>query len=350
MRLGVVAESLLERIALALGRVPEPIVDTQLMYTMARTIMTASERGVFGALATGPMAAEEVAEACSTDPRATRQLLNALTGVRYLTYDGERFALARRMRRWLDPASPLALHDKLHMQLAFEWRFVEHYDRYLAAGEPLEMHETLQGDDWRIYQRGMEALARVSASEVARRTPVPRAASTLLDIGGAHGLYAAELCRRHSRLDAEVLDLPEAIARTEDTRAAYGLGERLRARAGDALDVDLGDARYDVVFTSQLAHHFDASENRDLTRRVARALRPGGVYVVQDFVRPDTPQDIRRMGAGALLDLYFGATSAAGTWSAGEIAAWQEAAGLRPRPTVWLRTLPGVAQQVAVRT
>ena len=349
MRLGVIAESLVERFALALGRVPIPLVDTQLMYTMARTIMAASDRGVFQELARGSATADEVASACGTEPRATRQLLNALAGVRYLTFDGTRFALAPRMRRWLDPASELALHDKLRMQVAFEWGFMEHYERYLEGHGPLEMHEVLHGDDWAHYQRGMLAVARVSAAEVARRTPVPRGARDLLDIGGGHGLYAAALCRRHPHLRAVVLDLPDALDRSSEVRAAHGLGDRLHARAADIRGADLGVDRFDVVFTSQFAHHFDERENRDLAARVARALRPGGSYVVQDFMRPETARDIRRMGAGALLDLYFGATSAGGTWSSAEIAGWQAAAGLEPRRPVWLRTMPGIAQQAAKR-
>lgn len=347
MRLGVIAESVVEQIALWLGRVPRPLVDTQLMYTMARTIMTASDRGVFQALAAGPATAAEVADRCRIDPRATRQLLNALTGIRYLTFDGSRFALSRDVRRWLDPESGASLHDKLHMQVRFEWGFMDHYERYVDTGEPLEMHDVLEGHDWDVYQRGMADLARISANEVARRTPIPRGARRLLDIGGAHGLYAAALCRRHPDLEAVVLDLPEAVERAAPLLAAHGLGDRLRHWPANALEDELGNETFDVVFTSQLAHHFDEVENRLLALRVARALRFGGSYVIQDFIRPETPDDIRRMGAGALLDLYFGATSAGGTWSVGELAQWQEAAGLRAQRPLWLRTLPGGAQQVA---
>lgn len=349
MRLGVIAESLLERIAIWTGRVPEPLVDTQLMYTMARTIMTASERGVFHALASGPATADEVARRCGTEPRATRQVLNALAGVRYLEFDGEAFALADRVRRWLDPALPESLHDKLEMQEAFELRFTDHFGRYLASGEPLDMHAVLEGDDWDVYQRGMLAVARGSADEVARRTYVPRGARTLLDIGGAHGLYAAALCRRHPQLHAVVLDLPQATQRAAPLVASHGLGDRLETWSGDIWKVELEAEAYDLVFASQFAHHFDAPANRTLTQRIAASLRPAGAYVVQDFVRPESRRDIRRMGAGALLDFYFGATSAGGTWSADEVAEWQRASDLEPIRPRWLRTLPGVAQMTAVK-
>jgi hypothetical protein len=43
------------------------------------------------------------------------------------------------------------------------------------------------------------------------------------------------------------------------------------------------------------------------------------------------PRPGRGVQAGTFLDLYFGMTSESGTWTLEEMAAWQTAAGLRPR-------------------
>jgi hypothetical protein len=77
------------------------------------------------------------------------------------------------------------------------------------------------------------------------------------------------------------------------------------------------------------------------------ALRPGGVFVIQEVVRPVSPNQAGQVGA--LLDLYFALTSEAGTWSYEEMAAWQRQAGLEPKKTIRFRTLPGVGQQAAVK-
>ena len=80
-------------------------------------------------------------------------------------------------------------------------------------------------------------------------------------------------------------------------------------------------------------------------KRIAHALRAGGILVVQEFMRNPHPRKGNHLGA--LLDLFFAATSESGTWSVGEIADWQRAAGLKPQKPIWLRSMPRHAQQVA---
>jgi SAM-dependent methyltransferase len=169
----------------------------------------------------------------------------------------------------------------------------------------------------------------------------------MLDIGGSHGLLSVAICRRHPGLSSVVLDLPEAIEHAAPLLAAENMGSRVTHRIGNALTEDLGTEAWDLIFISSLVHHFDDATNRTLTKRVSRALRPGGIFVLQEHVRESTP---RRTGQiGALLDLYFALTSEAGTWSFEEMADWQREAGLKPLKPLKFVTAPGNGQQSAVK-
>jgi SAM-dependent methyltransferase len=196
----------------------------------------------------------------------------------------------------------------------------------------------------------MRALAGIAGREVARRVPVPRGARRMLDLGGSHGHYAAEICRRHVGLAAEVMDLPQAIETAAPLLAAEGLGERLIHRPGDATTADLGINTYDLVLMSNLAHLLDAEQNRDLAGRVARALRPGGAFVIQEPARAERPGQAGQLPA--LLGLYFAMQSRPGvrTWTVAEMAGWQRSAGLKVRRARRLRTAPGWTLQAAVLT
>jgi SAM-dependent methyltransferase len=348
MKIGVLPESFLEWLALRLGLAPVPLAETHGAMLLARTVMAGAELGVFDALEAGPRTAAAVAGDCGLAEGPTGLLLEALAACGYLRRSGGDFALAPQARKWLVADADQSIRDKLLLQV-IEWRWLEELEAFVRSGRPLDFHDGLPAAELDLYHRGMRALAQVAGREIAWRTPVPKGARLMLDLGGSHGHYAAEICRRHPGLDAEVMDLPEAIAAAAPILAREGLGERVVHRPGDAARADLGRERYDLVLMSNLAHHLDAGHNQALAGRVARALRPGGVFVIQE---PALREPNARPGqVSALLGLYFALQSRPDvrTWTVGEMAGWQAAAGLRTRRAVGLRTAPGWVQQAAVR-
>jgi SAM-dependent methyltransferase len=346
VRYGVVATNPIERAVLASGRVPTPLIDTYAA-AFGETALVATEQGLFEALADGPLDAAAVAARAGTEARATEKVLNLLTSMRYLRYgrDG-RYALSSLARRFLLADSPSSIRDLILMR-RLELGWIGQMGGFLRSGKPLDVHGTMTEDDWGLYQRGMRAQAALTAVEATRRTPVPKGAREMLDIGGSHCYFSVALCRRNPGLRSVVLDLPEAVEHAAPILAREGMGDRVTHRVGDALTDDLGEAAYDLVITWSLVHHFDDATNRALAARVARALRPGGVFVIGEAIRPSSPAK-----AGQLIsffDLYFAMISEAGTWTFDEMAAWQRAAGLVPRRPIRMLLAQGVGMQAATK-
>ena len=341
MRLGVIAENLVEKLVLRVNAAPEPLLETQMAFSMARSIMTGVKLGLFEAVAERSRSAGEIASECGTHPAATEKLLAALTSCGYFTFRSGAYGLSRKSRKWLLRRSPSNLCDKLLFQF-HEWNMVEGYEQFVRSGAALDIHASA-GDArfWNIYQRGMRNLAGLSAEEVTARLPVPRGARDMLDLGGSHGYYSVCLCRAHPELRSVILDLPDAVEQAAPILAEENPGGRVTHRPGDALSADLGEGSVDIVFLSQLVHHFTDEQNRALVRRIARALRPEGVCVVLDSIRPRQPGHGGQ--AAALLDLYFAMTSESGTWPIETMHDWLRGAGLAPVKPIWLRTLPGAA-------
>jgi len=343
MRIGIVVESLLDRLALLSGRVPVPIIEAFPSIVLARCIMAGVRLGIFDALATGDLPAEGIAQLCGTETCATAKLLDALVGVHYLRCTRGRYRLTPLARRWLISASPTSVSDYLRFNYS-QWEWLGRTEDFVRTGDPIRVHAEMTPAEWNAYQRGMLAIARLTAPEVALRISVPRHARKLLDIGGAHGHYAVALCRRHPHLRATILDLPAAIAHSAPLLAHACLGERIVHQPGDALTADLGTAQYDVVFMANLAHHFSPAENTCLMAKIARALRPGGICVVGEGIRSSEERHSFFEGLG---DFYFALTSEAGLYSFDEVASWQRAAGLRPQRPIRLLTAPGQGLQIA---
>ena len=146
MRLGVVPDNFLERLALLSGLLPPGIFECWFGIMLARTVMAGTKLDIFESLATGPLTAQHVAERCGTHPRATEKLLNALVGVGCVRVRGERYSLPRSARSWLLKDGKNSFRDQnlLHY---LEWRWWEHCEEYVRTGQPLRVHQTMTEEE-----------------------------------------------------------------------------------------------------------------------------------------------------------------------------------------------------------
>jgi len=328
MKLGVIPENLAERFALWFGIPPPGILESWIGIMASRAVIAATKLDIFEHLAAGPLTAPEIAQKCGSHRRATEQLLNALVGMGCLHLKCERYALPKKMRAWILAEGKYSFRDQILLH-ELEWKWWEHCEEYVRTGQPLRVHQTMTAKDWGIYQRGMRSGVAFPANWVARHLPLPKNARTVLDIGGGHGFFSVAICHRHAQLRATILELPEAIKHAALLLEKEGMGDRVRHQAGNALTDDLGVDQYDLVFMAALVHHFDDETNRQLIKRVARALRPAGIVAIWEPLRQDRAGKVRQLGG--LMDLFFGLFSEAGTWSAEEIAGWYQGAGLTPQ-------------------
>jgi SAM-dependent methyltransferase len=302
--------------------------------------MVAAEMGIFEALGKANQDAGSIARDCGTDARATRQLLDCLVGVGYAHWRDGRYSLPAPMRKWLLRSSPDSIVNKLAYEL-LEWDFVGKTGDFVRMGKPIAPHESFGPREWAVYQDAMRDVAANPAVELARRLPVPPGATRLLDIGGSHGLFSVELCKRHPALNATILELPGAVDRASEIAQREGLGDRVKFRVGDVLTDELGEATFDLVMANNLVHNFSPEQNSVLAKHVARALSPRGIYAIGDFLRPSHPG--AGGGVAAVMDLFFALVHASGTWALQEIVSWQRDAGLEPMKAIRFRSLPGWA-------
>ncbi len=339
MKFKLQSENFFEWVGARLNLIPKPLVDTQIAFNAARAIMAAAELGVYEAVGTGERTAEEISAQCGTHTRATVQLLDCLVSLGYLRWKRGKYSLASRYRKWLLKDSPSNLIGKLRFQI-YEWDLMGKLEDFVRTGKHLELHTAATPKEaWTLYMEGMRDLSVNVAQELAGKIPLRAGANELLDIGGSHGLFSIELCRKHSALAATVLELPEAIEAASAIAQRYDNTGRVRYQSGNALNDDLGSARYDLVMINNVVHHFNDEQAKSLAIKVARALKPGGVYAIGEFIRPGKPRegDV----AAAATGLYFSLTSASGNWSEAEIRGWQTAAGLKPEKTITPMHLPG---------
>lgn len=343
MQLRVAPENPLEWIALKTNQVPIPLLHVQMYFIMAKAVMEAAEAGVFGAISKGKKTPETIAEMCGLHPRPLAQLLTLLVSMEYLRFENEEFSLTSMAQKWIVPESPHSVHAIAVYNNQVAWDWVSNLGEYLRTGKGMESHDVFGETQWKLYQDAMFAVARSEVREFEKRVPIPKNATAMLDIGGANGQYATALCRKYPKLKATLLDLAGAIEKA--TPVADDVQDQIDFEVGNALTDDLGENRYDVVLLSNVAHHFTEEQNQELTKRVMRSLRKGGIFIVNEFIRPafdDKPELV-----GSSSSLFFGLTSTSGNWTVEEIQNWQRAAGLKIYKTIRYFTIPGMAMVIA---
>jgi SAM-dependent methyltransferase len=331
-----------EWLALRAGLVPTAAAEAWGGMALSGVLVAAVETGLTARLAQGPATVAELAADLELDPVPTRLLLDCLRSARHVRARGGRYRLSRSSRRWLDPESDLSV-SRFVAGTADYWNWWSGLDEVTRSGRPTGHHEAGPDDPyWRRYITGQFDLARLSAGEVASKLRLPGEPRSLLDVGGGHGWYSAQLCRRYPRLTATVFDLPGSAAIGREIIAKAGMSDRVQHREGDATTDDLGSG-YDGVLCFNLVHHLTPDQIVKLFSRLRDALAPGGSLAFMDaFAEPDR----RKSAAANVLGLFVYLSSGSQVHTPDQLNSWFREAGFGAPRRIRILRIPGQAMYV----
>ncbi len=338
MKLDAIAQNPLEWLALKSGLVPTPLGHSHIAFILSRALLEATDMGIFESLEDKPLPLKELAHKLELNPMALQSLLNVLASAGYFAYKNNQWQLTKLSRKWMLRSSPDSVAAMMTLDNRVCWHWMNHLQEFLKTGKGLGFHNILKEEEWHYYQDAMAAAARAQSKEVGKRVPLPKDARQMLDIGGSHGLHSVALCRKSKALQATILDLPEAIRWAKPVLEQEGMGERVQHQPGNILEDELPPAQYDLVLMSSLSHHFSTRQNVLIAEKVTSALKPGGYYVLMDFVRPKPGTNSDLIGSSS--DLFFALSSTAGTYTVKEMKLWQKEAGLQHHKLINFFTIP----------
>jgi hypothetical protein len=270
--------------------------------------------------------------------------LCALNGFGVLSRRRGRFALRREARRYLTQAMGTDLVDALRMGAMLDDKFRD-LAGVVRTGERRDFHQHLQPAEWRLYLRGLGALAGIAAGEVARAIPLAQP-QRLLDVGGGHGRFGMALCRRHPTLRAEILDLPPAVEVCRELVAEAGLAERIALRAGDLRHAEWG-GDHDAVLLFNVLHNLPEPDAAAAVHKAHAALGQGGVLAILEGQHAGGDGNLSfQEGFG---ELFFHVLSGSLTWPAPTLRGWMQQAGFERIQHKKLLSLPGAVLLIGRR-
>ncbi len=302
---------------------PAPIMELATAFQRSRPLLTAFELELFTALVSEPRTSDEVAGTIGADPRATDRLMNALVALGLLEKEDGHFRNSAPAAKFLVKGRPDylgGLGHTIHL-----WTAWSRLTDVVRAGSPEGLGGTDQRDeDWlRPFIAAMHARASQGAGQVVAMLDLD-GVSRVLDVGGGSGAYAMAFVRARRGIAVDVFDLPKVVPLTRMYARQEGLAAEVGTVEGNYLQDPLGEG-YDLVFMSAVIHSLGPHDIEMLFGKAARALRPGGQLVVQEFLMNE-----ERTGplwpALFALNMLVG-TKAGDTYTESEVGGWMTRAG-----------------------
>jgi demethylspheroidene O-methyltransferase len=281
-------------------------VITGFVYT--KTLTAVVDLGIIAALHSAPRSTAALAGLADLEPAAMQRLLAAAAALDLVeALPGDRWTLGQRGAALADNQGALAMieHHKLFYAdladpvamlrrgrgggaLAAFWSYAEAAGR----GDPASAADA----DTQAYSALMAASQPMVAEQVLDSYDFARH-RRLLDIGGGHGAFLAEVAARHPALALALFDLPPVAVRARQVLGDRGLA-RIVIHGGSFRDDPL-PAGADLISLVRILHDHDDAVVAALLAKAHAALPPGGTLLIAEPMA-DTP------GAEAMGDAYFG--------------------------------------------
>ncbi len=259
-------------------------------YQESAALFAAHSLGLFTVIHQKPQVAEDVARRCDADPRGIERLLNALVGLGLLHKHGATYVLPRELAPYLVPGVDGDATGMLDLasDLYLSWRDLA---RGVKEGVPVHRFSSdalLSGDPANVksYIRAVHTNSRQAARRVVEMAPL-LPGTTLLDVAGGSGIFAAEYARATPDLKAILFDLAPTIEAAHEILTAEGLADRITYRTGDYRS-DPFPGPVDAVLLSNVFQTESEENGRLILSKAREALRPGGTLLVHGvMVDPD---------------------------------------------------------------
>ena len=302
---------------------------------------------VFSLLEGVSLTSQEVASGIGASPRYTQSFLNCCVVLDLLDSDDDKYTNSSLTSRFLVKNKPAYVggHALHHTNTWASWGRL---DEIVREGKTLLPYDTgfVDADTyWSDYMIGQHNRATSGQAHYLVESLDLTDKRKLLDLGGGAASYSIALCAGNPQLKAVVVDQKEPLAIAGPLVKESNLENRITLLEGDFFQTDLGSG-YDVVLISGVVLIKPEEDSRRLFKLAYDLMEPGGLIVIQDYMRID--HDAQRNRLDTLEDLYVlvAFDPGAGDREGKEVAEWLEREGFQNTKLIGLPTQLGVVTGV----
>ena len=259
---------------------------------VSRALHLAAKLGIAELLATGPLAADELAAKTGTDPAALRRVLRLLasTGV-FREEESGAFAstsLGELLRSDVPGSARALVLLFAGIGLQDSWRELEYCVR---TGQPAFRKRSPDGDAFshfdaeqaKIFDAAMATFAPQTAAAIAAAYDFSRL-GTVVDVGGGNGALLIGILGANPALHGIVFDRPQVIDGAKRKVAEAGLAARCQVVAGDFFESVPAGA--DAYLIKHVIHDWDDEKALAILASCRRAMGPNSRLLIAEGVYP----------------------------------------------------------------
>lgn len=322
---------------------PEPIRELARSFWYSAILRTAIKLGLFTLLDSRPLTAEMVAQNLDASPNHIIAFLESCTVLGLIEERDGKFSLTPLTSRFLVPGRQEYVGDHaLHHTNA--WASFGRLDEIIKEGKTLLPFETGYVDAdtyWNNYMLGQHNRAESGQAYQLIKNVDLQNRQKLIDLGGGAGSYSIALCRQNPELNAVIVDAKEPLSVASALVKEHGLQNRIKLLEGDFAEIDLGSG-YDVALISGVVLIKGESDCRRLFNLTYSVLEPGGMVVVQDYMRIDHSAERKKLDTLENLYVRVAFDPKAGDKDGELVASWLRDSGFLETQLVALPTQLGL--------
>lgn len=265
---------------------PRPLIRLLGDFANSRILDAAIEFDFFTLIHKGLHSYEEIAREAQTDPRGTRILLDSLIALSLVEKREGKYFLMPISDAFLVRGNPSYIGDFRHVALAL-WDGMAHLKETLKTGKPLSRMDTSgELEVWEKLVVGIIPIAEPVAKALCDllEIGVKRKGLRVLDIAGGSSIFGMTILSRDPSAQVTQLDWPNVNAVAKKLNRERGLEGKIRFVDGEFRSARVEDSSYDLILASNFCRFESPTGNQELFRKAHRALKPGGFFVVNDFL------------------------------------------------------------------
>jgi 3-hydroxy-5-methyl-1-naphthoate 3-O-methyltransferase len=314
---------------------PQQIIETLWAARAAQVLVAAVELEVFTQIQSGIRTAKDIARAARSDARATEHLLDALTGLGYLSKKNGNYGLEPVAEHFLVKGKPGYMGGFVY-ETKLTWNGWSQLTDVIKSGRPIGAVDTEQAGR-EFFPKLVEAIfpmsyagARAAAAAIPEKSR--KRIRKILDVAAGSAAWSIPFAEAIPEAEVTVIDYPEVTPVARQFTSALGVADRYDFIEGNLREIDFGRGQYDLVILGHIIHSEGEKWGKKLIKKSYRALKDNAALLIAEMI----PNDAR---TGPPMPLLFGLnmivhTEAGDVFTMREYRGWLKDAGFRRVTTI----------------